>query len=217
LLAEILEIATGQKWKAMGENMSGLHAAPWAKCPISMPPGADLVAWKLATDAPFPEQCLSLPHDANARAGMNGHAGFGANTESAANWLGRWCQKYPAIMAVEANHSNDGQIWGLGLQRLREGQSSFVELLNRLATNGPHVIADEGTDEPRPVQPHVPAAPSEWWFHLGYTGPALFVRPRDGTCVLLLCNRLKNKSELLNIKELRARRWQLLKEFVDRG
>jgi len=217
LLAEILEIATGRGWGAMGEELSGLSAAPWAECPISMPPGADLDAWGLATDAPFPPQRPSLPHDANARAGMKGHAGFGATPELAASWLEKWNKKYPALMAVETNNSNDGQIWGLGLQRLREGQGSFAELLGRLATGGPCVIADGGTDNPKPVPPHVPAAPSEWWFHLGYTGLALFVRPRDGACILLLCNRLNSKSHLLNVEELRARRWHLLEKYVEMG
>jgi CubicO group peptidase (beta-lactamase class C family) len=216
LLAEILDIAAGRDWRAMGEEMSGLDAAPWADYPISMPLGADLNAWGLATDTPFPQQHPSLPHDANARAGMKGHAGFGATPESAATWLEKWNKKFPALMAIETNNSNDGQIWGLGLQRLREGQGSFAGLLDRLAINGPCVIADGGTDDPQSTPPQVPAGPSEWWFHLGYTGPALFVRPSDGACVLLLCNRLNSKSQLLNVEELRARRWQLLAQGAGR-
>ncbi|MDR2560339.1 MAG: beta-lactamase family protein [Holophagales bacterium] len=215
LLAEILEIAAGRDWTAMGEELSGLNAAPWAECPISMPPGADMDAWGLATDAPFPPQRPSLPHDANARAGMKGHAGFGATAKLAASWLEKWNKKYPALMAIETNKSNDGQLWGLGLQRLKGGQGSFAELLERSATKGLRVIADEGTEDPLPAPPHVPAAPSEWWFHLGYTGPALFVRPSDSACILLLCNRLNSKSQLLNVEELRARRWQLLERHVE--
>jgi len=215
LLAEILEKALGRDWMAMGRDMSGLCAMPWAERTVSMPHGADYDAWVLATDKPFPPQHSSLSHDANARAGMKGHAGFGATAESAANWLEKWVQKYPVLMAVETCHSDDGQIWGLGLQRLRDGSGGFAELLDHSAVNGLHVIADDRTEKPQPIQPHVPAEPSEWWFHLGYTGPALFVRPRDGACILLLCNRLKNESELLNVEELRARRWHILKGFVD--
>jgi CubicO group peptidase (beta-lactamase class C family) len=210
LLAEILEIELGQDWRQLGENHTGLHCAPWNENQVFMPPGADLEAWLAATAAPFPGHLPNQPHDANARAGMKGHAGFAATPESAHKWLQTWLRKYPALMAVETNHSQDGQIWGLGLQRLKNGEGSFAELLNSKAISGIHVITHDGAEAPQPIQPHIPTDSSDWWFHFGYTGPALFVRPKDGTCVLILCHRLKNKSELLNIEELRARRWQIM-------
>jgi hypothetical protein len=210
LLAQILEIELSQDWRRLGENHTGLHCAPWNENPVFMPPGADLEAWQLATEMPFPGHLPNQAHDANARAGMKGHAGFAASPESAYKWLQTWRRTYSALMAVETNHSQDGQIWGLGLQRLKNGEGSFAELLNSKAISGIHVLTYDGTEAPPPAPAHVPAGPSDWWFHFGYTGPALFVRPKDGTCVLILCNRLKNKSGLLNIEELRARRWQIM-------
>jgi CubicO group peptidase (beta-lactamase class C family) len=219
LLAEILEMESGQGWKALGKNLTGLDCAPWNENLVLMPPGADLEAWQTATAVPFPDHLPNQPHDANARAGMKGHAGFAATPESAYKWIQTWCRKYPAKMAVETNHSQDGQIWGLGLQRLKNGEGSFAEILNSKVISGIHVLTYDGVDVPPPVPPHIPADLSDWWFHFGYTGPALFIRPSDRACVLILCHRLKNKSELLNIEELRARRWSILEAngFVNKG
>jgi hypothetical protein len=154
-----------------------------------------------------------MPHDANARAGMKGHAGFGATSESAEKWLCAWAKKFPPLMAVETGHSSDGETWGLGLQRLKNGAGGFAELLDSKGIEGVNIIAYAGFDEPPQIGPHVPTDPSDWWFHLGYTGPALFVRPCDGACVLLLCHRLANAPGLLPVDALRARRWQMLNDF----
>jgi hypothetical protein len=179
-----------------------------------MPPGADIDAWPIATALPFPEPEPCMSHDANARAGMKGHAGFGARPESAHRWLNTWIQSFPRLMSNDTAHSQDGQIWGLGLQRLMCGCGSFAELLNDRAIRGVHVIVDDRIDEPPQIQPHIASNPSDWWFHFGYTGPALFVRPADGTCILICCHRLNYTSELLTIEELRARRWQILSNFI---
>jgi CubicO group peptidase (beta-lactamase class C family) len=239
LLAEILEMELGQDWRALGENLTGLAGAPWGESPagdtrcespagdtrretpVQMPPGADHDAWPLATTAPFPAPQEGMPHDANARAGMKGHAGFGATPESARRWLGAWVKKFPPLMAVETCRSADGETWGLGLQRLKKGPGGFAELLDAKGIRGANVIAYDGYDEPPQVGPRVPAGPSDgsldgssdWWFHLGYTGPALFVRPGDGACVLLLCHRLAGSLGLLPVGALMARRWQMLNDF----
>jgi hypothetical protein len=223
LLAEILEMELKQDWRELGESLTGLACAPWGESPlsiwgespVSMPPGADFDAWPLATDAPFPAPQEGMPHDANARAGMKGHAGFGATPESARRWLDAWVKKFPPLMAVETGHSGDGETWGLGLQRLKNGAGGFAELLDTKGIRGIHVISYTGFDGPPQVGPHVPTDPSGWWFHLGYTGPALFVRPGDGACVLLLCHRLADAPGLLPVDALRARRWQMLNDFND--
>jgi len=213
LLAEILETELRQDWKILGETLTGLNCAPWSEAPVFMPPGADIEAWSIATTHPFPEPEPYRPHDANARAGMKGHAGFGASPESLNIWLNTWIHRYSATMSNDTNHSQDGQIWGLGLQRLMSGSGSFAELLNCRAISGIHVIADDQTDDPPQIQPHIPSHPSDWWFHFGYTGPAIFIRPADKTCILICCHRLKNNFKLLTVEELRARRWRILSDF----
>jgi CubicO group peptidase (beta-lactamase class C family) len=217
LLAEILEMELGQDWRSLGEKFTGLAGAPWGEAPVQMPPGADHGAWPLATAAPFPASQEGMPHDANARAGMKGHAGFGATPESARGWLIAWARKFPPLMAVETCHSADGETWGLGIQRLKKGPGGFAELLDAKDIRGANVVAYAGFDEPPQVGSRVPAGPldgpSDWWFHLGYTGPALFVMPGDGACVLLLCHRLAGSPGLLPVDALRARRWQMLNDF----
>ncbi|MDR1842026.1 MAG: beta-lactamase family protein [Holophagales bacterium] len=214
LLAEILEIETGRDWKDLGENLTGLKCAPWKENPVFMPPGADLEAWKIATAEPFPEPKPEKPHDANARAGMKGHAGFAANPESAQKWLGKWIKKYLPSMAHETCRSQEGEIWGLGLQRLRDGSGGFAMLLNGKDIQGVHIVSDAGFAPPPQVQPFDLTDPSDWWFHYGYTGPALFVEPNKGACVLILCHRLNDASRLLTVDELRARRLQILEDFL---
>jgi CubicO group peptidase (beta-lactamase class C family) len=214
LLAEILEMELGVAWKALGEKFTGLYCAPWSENPVSMPPGADLDAWQSATTIPFPSPMPDMPHDANARAGMKGHAGFGATPESARAWVCGWVQRFPSLMAVETSCSADGELWGLGLQRLKKGVGGFSEILDGEAMGaiqGVEVIADGGYGVPPQVQAHEPTEPSDWWFHFGYTGPAIFVRPSDSVCVLILCHRLNDSGELLKVDELRARRLQILK------
>jgi CubicO group peptidase (beta-lactamase class C family) len=215
LLAEMLETEMKQDWRVLGENLTGLACAPWGEHPVDMPPGADMDAWPLATGAPFPAPKEGMPHDANARAGMKGHAGFGATPESARRWLWAWTKKFPSPMAVETGHSGDGEIWGLGLQRLKNGAGGFAELLDAKVAEGVHVVSYAGFGGPPQIGPHVPTDPSDWWFHLGYTGPALFVRPGDGACVLLLCHRLTDAPGLLPVGALMARRRQMLNGFND--
>jgi hypothetical protein len=55
-----------------------------------------------------------------------------------------------------------------------------------------------------------PGEPSAFWFHLGFTGPALFFRPEDGLCLAILAHRLGPTGELLDAEQLRARRWEIL-------
>lgn len=176
--------------------------------------------WPLAEPGlPFPARDPRLPHDANARAGMRGHAGFGAFPEGLARCLERWVGAgLPGRMAVATARAQDGARWGLGLQRALTGSGRFGTLLAALPPDrsGVHVLVHEET-RLSPAAPPLegePGAPSPFWFHLGYTGPALFVRPDTGLCLAVLAHRLGPAGELLDQEQLRARRWDVLARAV---
>ena len=219
LLAECLEQQTGRPFRELGANHSGLRAAPWIPAPRMVPDGQDAAAWPLACpDWPFPPQKLGWPHDANARAGMQGHAGFAATAEEMRACLERWIAKgYPQRMATDVIQGADGARWGLGLQRALRGGGRFGEVLERLpkGCTGVHVLVDERIEDPKPAPAlQAPGAPSDFWLHLAYTGPALFVRPADGLCIALLIHRAGSQGQLLDAEQLRARRWALLERFI---
>ncbi len=51
--------------------------------------------------------------------------------------------------------------------------------------------------------------------HFGFTGPALFVRPADNACICILVHRRGPSGELLELKQLQARRWGVLSPFIE--
>ena len=216
LLAELLEQEAGQAFTALGAASSGLAPAPWASPPPFAPQGPDQEMWRLAEpERPFPARDPHLPNDANARAGMPGHAGFAATPALLSGCLRRWLASgLPGRMAVAAAREPDGSIWGLGLQRAMLGAGRFGTLRASIpaGAGGLHLIVGEGAalSPPAPVLEAVPGAPSAFWFHLGFTGPALFFRPEDGLCIAILAHRLGPAGELLDAEQLRARRWELL-------
>lgn len=212
LLGELLEQELGLPWKLLGQAATGLSPAPWRELPENLPPGPDAEAWRLATDQPFPPVEPSLPHDANARAGMIGHAGFGATASQLESWLRRWLAAgWPARMVVPTAQAADGTLWGLGLQ---VATGPYAHALTRLALAPGSIRVLEDSTEASPTPPPSQAAePSEWWFHLAFTGPALFVRPVDGTCVALLCHR-RGPEGLLDLQGLRARRLGMLAKLT---
>lgn len=221
LLADLLEMEAGLAWKRLGASFSGLLPAPWSRPPQPMPAGPDEEAWALASDAPFPVPDPHLPHDANARAGMPGHAGFGADAARLRAWLQRWVAAgWPARMAVPISESTDGAHWGLGLQAALDGPGRFGRLLAQVppGIGGVHVLA-HGRDDAPPLAPGLegrPGNPSGWWYHTGFTGPLLCVRPADGCCIAILCHRLDPEGRLLDLETLRGRRWELLAGMVGR-
>jgi hypothetical protein len=75
------------------------------------------------------------------------------------------------------------------------------------------VAADTRLSPPAPPEEGQPGEPSPFWFHLGYTGPALFVRPDTGLCLAILAHRLGPSGELLSREQLRDRRWEALSAF----
>lgn len=218
LLAELLEAETGLPFARLG-SASGLSPAPFPQAPPSLPDAVDAEAWKLATDKVLPPRALRLPHDANARAGMPGHAGYGATGSQLKAALSRWVAAgWPGRMAVESADGEHGTVWGLGLQVLPTGRGRFGHLLSNLPL-GPLLEVIEAPTESFPIQAPAlesePGPPSGWWYHLGYTGPALFYRPADGACLALLIHRRGPAGELLDAEGLRSRRWQVLRAWMD--
>lgn len=217
LLAELLEAETGVPFAKLGAA-SGLSPAPWPAAPVAISDGPDAAAWALATDEPLPPREAHLPHDANARAGMPGHAGFGTTTPQLEMALARWvAADWPDRMAVETAEGEHGTRWGLGLQVLFAGGGRFGQLLSKLPPGlGIHVLEDPSQALPTvaPALAASPDGPSGWWFHLGYTGPALFYRPADRSCIALLLHRGGPDGTMLDVEALRARRWEALVRFV---
>lgn len=217
LLAELLEAATGTDFSRLGQA-SGLTPAPWHLAPRELPDGPDSEAWALATELPLPPRGPFLPQDANARAGMQGHAGFGATAAQFSEALKRWVAAgWPARMARPAAEGESGTLWGLGLQAAFSGGGRFGQLLSKWpAGTGIHVVEDASTDlgPQAPLLDGAPGPPGDWWFHLGYTGPALFYRASDQCCIALLLHRCGPGGALLDAEALRARRWRLLARFV---
>jgi CubicO group peptidase (beta-lactamase class C family) len=222
LLAELLELESGRPFAVLGAENSGLAAAPWPSAPPFAPQGPDAEMWRLAEPAlAFPARDPYLPNDANARAGMRGHAGFAASPPVLRAALRRWLASgLPARMAVDAARGADGSRWGLGLQRALTGPGRFGQLLAALppGIGGLHLLVQNATtlSPPAPALAEPPGEPSPFWFHLGFTGPALFFRPRDGMCVALLAHRVGPSGELLDAEQLRARRWEVLAAEVAR-
>jgi CubicO group peptidase (beta-lactamase class C family) len=220
LLAELLEAELGCDWRELGAATSGLSPWPWHPAPVAMPAGRDREAWGLATDQPFPEARAGEPHDANARAGMRGHAGFAATLPQFEGALRTWVGAgWPARMAVPTATTAEGQLWGLGLLNAQRGPGRFAEGLLRIpqGLGGVHVVADQTADIPAsaPSLQGPPGERTEWWFHTGYTGPLLCVRPSDGCVVALLIHRLGPAGALLTEEALRGRRWGLLAQLAD--
>lgn len=215
LIAELVERELALPWKQLGAAASGLSASPWDEAPTPIPPGQDADAWKIAEPGlAYPEPGSRLPHDANARAGMPGHAGFGASEKQLKNSLERWmAARWPDRMAVETARTGVGEAWGLGLQR---ATASYADLLARipLGTTGTFVEAAPASALPEPVPPVEMRAADGFWQHLAYPGAALFVRLEDRCCVALLCHRAGPDGELLSLAQLRERRRGMLRNFL---
>lgn len=216
LIAELLEMELGLSWKQLGAAASGLSAAPWKAAPAALPPGQDAGAWGLAEpDLAFPEAASSLPHDANARAGMIGHAGFGASAAQLRGSLERWlAARWPDRMAVDTARNADGESWGLGLQR---ATASYSDLLAGIPLGRPgvHLLESSPSESPMPAQATEMHAATGFWQHLAYTGPALFVRLEDRCCIALLCHRAGPRGKLLSLDQLRDRRRRLLQTMLN--
>jgi len=222
LLAELLEAQAQRPFQDLGAEVSGLSPAPWAQEPAFAPQGPDATMWRLAEPAlALPARERDLPNDANARAGMRGHAGFGATPEQLRTCLADWVASgTPLLSAVDTARGADGTRWGLGLQRALAGPGRFGTLLARLPHGltgvHVHVYGGRALSAPAPALKGRPGEPTRFWFHLGFTGPALFFRPEDGLCLAILAHRVGPCGELLDDEAMRARRWEALGAAVAR-
>ena len=217
LLAELLVTETDIPFPQLGRAL-GLSPAPWLVAPTEVPDGPDGAAWTLATKAPLQPRDPHLPQDANARAGMQGHAGFGTTAPQLREALARWAAAgWAERMALDTAEGESDTRWGLGLQVAFAGGGRFGQLLSKIPSGaGLQVIEDgsEAAPAPAPILEAEPGPASGWWFHLGYTGPALFYRPSDRACIGLLLHRRGPDGSLMNAEALRARRWNALARFV---
>ncbi|HEX7598752.1 MAG TPA: hypothetical protein VF518_11100, partial [Polyangia bacterium] len=147
-----------------------------------------------------------------------GHAGFGTSAPQLHAALARWVASgWPDRMAVDTAEGENGARWGLGLQAAFAGGGRFGQLLSKIPhAFGLYVLEESSEDNPPAAPPleDEPGPRSDWWFHLGYTGPALFYRPSDHSCIALLLNRRGPDGALLDAEALRARRWAILASFV---
>lgn len=220
LLADLLEEDAGLPFGDLA-RASGLTPFPWAEPPVFVPQGEDEGMWRAcAPGLPFPPRDPSLPNDANARAGMRGHAGFGADAAAFQKALEAWVASgLPLRMARDAARTEGGTPWGLGLQRALRGRGRFASVLEGLppGLGGVHgVVWGETRLSPSVEDPGDPPEASDFWFHLGYTGPAIFFRPSDGLCLGILAHRAGPGGELLDADALQARRMEALAGFVSR-
>lgn len=217
LLAELIEHKTGADWYDLGKNITGLHSPPWSPPPYLPPAAEDKIAWHYATpEVPIPLPDPQWPHDINARAGMKGHAGFGADIALLEKWIKIWVDKYAPKMVVETARARDGKRWGLSMWRVPDDE--FAELLYPVKEGiGQKVWSTLDADWPSdiPSLPKCALYPSEWWMHTGFTGPVLFFRPRDRACFILLVHRCGPAGELLDHTTLRARRWWALARYQE--
>ncbi|MBS1766082.1 MAG: serine hydrolase [Acidobacteria bacterium] len=220
LLAQLIEMETRVPFARIGAAMSGLAPAPWRELPVQALNGPDADAWRAAEpEVPLPAPDPHRPHDLNARAGMAGHAGFGATMGSLRNWLLIWSKQWAPRMCVEASRESDGSLWGLGLRAAHRGRGRFAELLQDLPLGslGEARVLEwpgEDRDAPAPELGLEPGPPSGWWCHFGFTGPAVFFRPEDGACLALLLHRRGMEGGCLDAEALRARRWAILSRFT---
>lgn len=217
LVAELLEAELALPWKRLGAVASGLSPAPWNEAPTRIPPGQDSAAWAIAEPGlAYPEPDSHQPHDANARAGMIGHAGFGASRRQLGSTLEKWlAARWPDRMAVETARSGDGEIWGMGLQR---ATAPYADLLAHipLGTTGIYLEESLSKSLPESIPSTEMLAPTTFWQHLAYPGAALFVRLEDHCCIALLCHRAGPGGELLSLAQLRGRRREMLGAFLDK-
>ena len=219
-LAELLVLeSSGQSYQSLAEKKFLIHQ-PWTPektkaLPVEVPDGPDRDTWIIAAPdgiESYPKRELFLPHDANSRAGMIGHAGFGANKEQFTSCLQNWLEGgWPELQAVPTSVSEEGVTWGLGLWQVKNGPGRYGDFLLKLQLGpGVHVIEETTTSLSTPVELGDAGENTDWWMHTGFTGPIVFVNPKTKTVVAVLMHRLGPEGELIDIDARRARQYSAL-------
>lgn len=217
LLAQLIENRTRKDWRDLGQELTGLSPCPWEKAwaepPKSLPDALDAEAWAIAAPQfPLKPQQPGLPHDANARMGMKGHAGFGASPQQLQGALEAWVSGgFPQRMALPQSLSREGRVWGLGLH---QPDARWHRILATIPEGfGIHVWAEDGCESALDLDEDHESLEQDsgFWMHTGFTGPVLWVRPEDSCVIALLLNRADENGQLLNLKGLTARRERMLR------
>ena len=226
-LGELLSMELGKTYQEL-TAIKGLSHQPWHDhpAPVFIPDGPDRDTWEIAASdglESYPERQPYLPHDANSRAGMLGHAGFGATMVQFKACLEQWLNGgWPQRQAIKHCLAEDGYTeWGLGLLRVMDGQGKYgevlIELENKLS-QGVHVLQETTTEL---ASMEIPTNPEEgghgeatdWWMHTGFTGPIVFVHPKKHIVVGLLMHRRGPEGELIDIDKRRARAYSMLRKL----
>jgi CubicO group peptidase (beta-lactamase class C family) len=241
-LGELLEIEKGESYENLALK-KGLSHRPWIgkPSPMFIPDGPDKDTWEIAaTDglASYPPREDYMPHDANSRAGMIGHAGFGANKQQFHKCLSNWLEEgWPIKQAIKHSIADDGYTqWGLGLLRVMDGPGKWGDELLKLEKSG-SITSDGGNgngngcdsngvyvlEETKcELEDFVIASSTEiskvgeptcWWMHTGFSGPIVFVEPNKGIVVGLLMHRRGPEGELIDIDKRRARAYAMLRKL----
>jgi CubicO group peptidase (beta-lactamase class C family) len=230
-LADLLEIETGQKYGDLALKR-GLPHRPWnesTESPIFIPDGPDKDTWVIAHPggiSSYPDRKGNLPHDANSRAGMNGHAGFGATVvqyqRSLEAWLGEgWAKR----QAVPVSLSETGVQWGFGLWQVYDGPGRYGDILLQYEREGVRekvVVLEETTTElgepveaPELEKKATPQGnPTDWWMHTGFTGPLVFYHAKLDCVVGVLTHRRGPNGEMIDNDQRRARHYQALRKLL---
>jgi CubicO group peptidase (beta-lactamase class C family) len=231
-IGELLVMETGKTYQELA-LVKGLSHTPWTglpgnpPMPVFVPDGPDRETWEIAAKdglLSYPARQPYLPHDANSRAGMLGHAGFAATKAQFTACLERWlAEGWPQKQAVKHAVADDGFTqWGLGLLRVMDGQGKYGDLLLQLdaqglLTPGVTVLETVTTElsEPAPLGAGEAAYgnPTEWWMHTGFTGPVVFVHPGRGIVLGLLMHRRGPEGELIDIDKRRARAYAVMRQL----
>ena len=233
-LAELLEKETGKSYDEICVKR-GLPYRPWDDyhVPVFIPDGPDKETWIIAHPdgiESYPDRKGSLPHDANSRAGMNGHAGFGATATQYQRSLEAWlAEGWPQKQAVPTSVSEGGVSWGLGLWQVYDGPGRYGDILLQIEKEGDElkgkviVVEETTTDLSDPVDtPETEGDANngqgnmtQWWMHTGFTGPLVFYNTALQCVIGVLAHRRGPEGEMIDIDQRRSRHYKALKQLLN--
>ena len=232
-LAQLIESETGENYRDVSRKR-GLPYRPWDdRCaPVFIPDGPDKDTWALAHPdgiTSYPDRKGNMPHDANSRAGMDGHAGFGATAAQYQRSLEAWlAEGWPKKQSVPTSETEEGVVWGLGLWQVYDGPGRYGDILLEYESQGIQndvVVIEEidtelAADVPTPyVQgsgdaTHGQGNTTNWWMHTGFTGPLVFYNAKIQCVVGVLTHRRGPDGEMIDLDQRRARHYKALRKLL---